>query len=531
MKYIVLILMVILMVCAMSCLNLSRNSVPDTHNNAHVFTYDFTGKATTLPVPTAEKLPSSWKGFNLLNMFYLRGRETDIPFNEKDFEMMADWGFNFARIPIDYRILIKSNDWKNMNESAMQRLDKAIEYGINHDIHICLNLHRAPGYTVATPAESANLWTQGEPQEAFTRMWGFIAARYRNVPNEYLSFNFLNEPSAVDEKTYAAVIKKAAGAIWAHNPNRVLIADGLNYANTPSKLIKELGIAQATRGYTPFSVSHYKAEWIEGAGSYFVPVWPVLLLPNYLYGFQKNEIRSVFRIEHNFNRAYNLDVNIGIVSNEARLVAKADGTIIFDRLFKSGAGKGEWTQAVYKREWNIYQNIYNKDYRINIPAGAQVITLEVTDGDWITLNNLKFSPVSPDAGVFSVTPSVTDWGLVIPSVRVDANGQIDTENMPIQNREWLKNTYLKPWDELVKSGGGAMVGEWGAHNRTPHDVVLRWMEDNLINYKEADMGWALWNLNGSFGIINSGRDDVQYEDYNGYKLDREMLSLLQKYLD
>ncbi|MDR0300926.1 MAG: glycoside hydrolase family 5 protein [Treponema sp.] len=360
----------------MSCINFFRKN----KNNANIFTYDFAGKTTALPVPTAEKLPSSWKGFNLLNMFYFKGRQSDIPFDEKDFKMMSEWGFNFARIPVDYRILIKSNDWNNMNETAMQRLDKAVEFGIKHDIHICLNLHRAPGFTVATPAETANLWTQAEPQAAFARMWAFFAARYKNVPNEYLSFNFVNEPTGVDEKTYADVIKIAANAIRAHDPNRILIADGLDYGTIPCYMIKDLGIAQATRGYAPHPLTHYKAGWVEGADKYPLPAWP-----------------------------------------------------------------------------NV------------------------------------------------------------------------TENAPEQNREWLKNT-LKPWNDLAKSGSGVVVGEWGSHNKTPHDVVLRWMEDNLIIFKEAGLGWALWNLSGSFGVLNSGRDDVQYENYNGYKLDRKMLTLLQKYL-
>jgi aryl-phospho-beta-D-glucosidase BglC (GH1 family) len=539
MKHIALIL--IIMVFAIPLLSFSGKNDP-AENNINIFTYDFTSKETTLPVPTAGKLPSSWKGFNLLNMFYLRGQGMDMPFNEREFKLMSDWGFNFARIPIDYRILIRSNNWNNMDESAMKRLDKAVEYGIKYDIHICLNLHRAPGYTVASPAETTNLWTQASPQEAFARMWGFIAERYKNVPNEYLSFNFLNEPSNIDEKTYADVVKKAAGAIRAHSPNRILIADGLEYGNIPSNLIKELGIAQATRGYTPSSVTHYKADWVEGSDNFALPEWPAFLLPKYLYGLQKNDVpRSAFRIEHDFNMSYNLDVNVGIVSGEARLIVKADGVIIYDRLFKSGTGRGEWTQAVYNREWNIYQNIFNKDYRVDIPSGAKIITLEVTDGDWMTVNDLKFSPVGKAAGsgtvageparTFSVTPNVPDWGAVIPLVKITANGQVVIENAHIQNREWLKNTYIKAWDELIKSGGGAMVGEWGAHNRTPHDVVLRWMEDNLINFKEAGMGWALWNLNGSFGILNSGRDDVKYENYSGYKLDRKMLNLLQKYLD
>jgi endoglucanase len=72
-----------------------------------------------------------------------------------------------------------------------------------------------------------------------------------------------------------------------------------------------------------------------------------------------------------------------------------------------------------------------------------------------------------------------------------------------------------------------MVGEFGAHNRTPHEVVLAWMRDCLDAWKQADWGWALWNYRGSFGILDSDRSDVSYETWRGHKLDRAMLQLLQ----
>ncbi|MDD3546038.1 MAG: glycoside hydrolase, partial [Kiritimatiellae bacterium] len=74
-----------------------------------------------------------------------------------------------------------------------------------------------------------------------------------------------------------------------------------------------------------------------------------------------------------------------------------------------------------------------------------------------------------------------------------------------------------------------MVGEFGAFNHTPHDIVLAWMEDNLKLWREHGLGWALWNFRGAFGILDSGRADVQYEDFHGHKLDRKMLNLLLKY--
>ncbi|HEY5040068.1 MAG TPA: glycoside hydrolase, partial [bacterium] len=82
---------------------------------------------------------------------------------------------------------------------------------------------------------------------------------------------------------------------------------------------------------------------------------------------------------------------------------------------------------------------------------------------------------------------------------------------------------------LEAKGVGVIVGEWGSYNKTPHEVALRWMEDCLQNWQEAGWGWALWNFKGEFGVMDSHRADVQYEDFQGHQLDRKMLELLQKY--
>jgi hypothetical protein len=495
-------------------------------NSENTPSFEYIDKTTDLPVPTAERLPSTWKGFNLLNMFYLGGSDNDSAFREEDFKIISEWGFNFVRIPMDYRIWIRANNWNNINEAAIKRIDRAVEYGIKYDIHVCLNFHRAPGYTVASPSETTDLWTQERPQDAFAQMWGYFAERYKDIPNEYLSFNFVNEPPDIDEAVYAAVIGKAAAAIRAHDPDRLLIADGLAWGRKPSNLIKELGIAQASRGYEPFSLTHYKAEWVEGSENYPLPTWPVFMIPRYLYSPAKSDVpRSVYSIEHDFNGAYNLDVNVGIVSHEARLIVKADGRTIYDRLFRSAAGAGEWTTVVYKSEWNIYQNVYNRDYRVEIPSGTKLLTLEITEGDWMTLNDMKFTPASRTGRAFSITPNSPDWGAVIPPVKIDADGQIVMDGANIQNREWLR-VHFKPWADLVKSGGGAMIGEWGTYNKTPGDVVMAWMEDSLEVFKEAGLGWALWNLHGSFGVLNNGRAGTNIESFKGYRLDRNMLNLL-----
>ena len=100
---------------------------------------------------------------------------------------------------------------------------------------------------------------------------------------------------------------------------------------------------------------------------------------------------------------------------------------------------------------------------------------------------------------------------------------------PVEDRRWLWERTIVPWHEAQARGMGVMVGEFGCHHHAPHDVVLAWMEDCLANWQQAGWGWALWNLSGEFGVFDSGRQDVDYEDFHGRQLDRKMLELLQRY--
>jgi aryl-phospho-beta-D-glucosidase BglC (GH1 family) len=84
-----------------------------------------------------------------------------------------------------------------------------------------------------------------------------------------------------------------------------------------------------------------------------------------------------------------------------------------------------------------------------------------------------------------------------------------------------------PWVQLQRQGVPVHCGECGAYNRTPHPVFLRWMADLLAVLGGHGIGWALWNFRGSFGVLDSGRPDVDYGDWQGHALDRALLDLLR----
>ncbi len=96
------------------------------------------------------------------------------------------------------------------------------------------------------------------------------------------------------------------------------------------------------------------------------------------------------------------------------------------------------------------------------------------------------------------------------------------------DRRRLEQLY-EPWVALARQGIGVHCGECGCFNQTPHPVFLAWFRDVLEILTGHNIGYALWNFRGSFGVLDSGRADVSYEDFHGHKLDRQLLALLQEF--
>lgn len=324
--------------------------------------------------PLYRRLPR-WRGFNLLEKF---NAGTHRRFVQSDFQWMSEWGFDFVRLPMDYRCWTERVDPYKLIEKVLGEIDEAIELGRKYGVHVSLNLHRAPGYTVAQPPEKLDLWTSEEAQKQFDFQWSQFARRYRGIPSTQLSFNLVNEPARIPAERYAHVVRRVVAAIRNEDPERLVIADGLSWARDPVFELVDLRIAQSTRGYDPMPISHYQASWVRGE-RFPKPTWPL-----------------------------------------------QEGKKVFDR-------------------------------------------------------------------------------------------------------QWLLKDRIEPWKKLQAAGVGVHVGEWGAFNRTPHQVVLAWARDFLELWKEAGWGWAMWNFRGSFGILDSGRSDVAYDDFRGHKLDRKLLELLRQF--
>lgn len=358
--------------------------------------------ASQSPIPrfnSAQEISAAhiprWRGFNLQGKFSSAEHPYDGPaYDEFDFATMAEWGFDFARLPLSYWTWGSPDNWSEIREEPLKKIDQAVDLGKQYRIHINLNFHRIPGYCInGRELEPADLFTGTKAQRdkalaAGVYYWSTFARRYKGIPNERLSFDLINEPPKMRsyegylEERYVEIVKALVFAIREQDPHRLIFADGINIGQAPVLGIVDLGLVQSTRGYEPKAVSHYTATWVprDEFETMSPPTWPL----------------------------------------------------------KDDQGK-------------------------------------------------------------------------------------------IWDRSRLKLEYIDRYKPLTDRGVQIHVGEWGCFNKTPHPVALAWMEDCLSLWNQAGWGFALWNLRGSFGVIDSERADVHYENYKGRKLDRKMLELLRKY--
>lgn len=333
-----------------------------------------------------KKFPS-YKGFNLTQK--TGGIGPRKKFEEEDFEIMAEWGFDFARIPMSYWNWSSKEDWYTIDEEVMKDIDEVIEFGRQYNVHINLNFHRVPGYCInRRDLEPVDLFEDTSENmkkalDGFVYQWKYFTNRYKEISNSQLSFDLMNEPPKnTNEERYIEIVKAVVDGIKEEDPERLIIVDGKDIGRNPVLGIADLVPVQSTRGYDPMCVSHYTATWVpeDEFETFNYPTWPI----------------------------------------------KGDDGKLWDKTA-------------------------------------------------------------------------------------------------------LKQKLIERWQPLVDKGVSVHVGEWGCYNKTPHDVALSWMKDILSLWKEAGWGYAMWNLKGDFGILNSNRKDVKYEDYKGHKLDRKMLELLKEH--
>ena len=151
-------------------------------------------------------------------------------YDEFDFATIAEWGFDFARLPLSYWVWGSRDDWSVIREEPLKKIDRALDLGKQYGVHINLNFHRIPGYCInERELEPADLFTGTKAQRdkalaASVYHWKAFARRYKGIPNRRLSFDLINEPPKMRsyegylEERYVEIVQALVAAIREEDP-------------------------------------------------------------------------------------------------------------------------------------------------------------------------------------------------------------------------------------------------------------------------------------------------------------------------
>ena len=182
---------------------------------------------------------------------------------EKDFDVMAGWGLDHVRIPMDYNVLEEADG--ALSREGFDRISRAVGWCQARGLKVVLDLHKTAGYSFDADEHEGGFFHSEAYQERFYRLWEGLAERF-NDPDR-IAFELLNEvtdPSVIGE--WNRIAAECIRRIRRIAP-RSLILVGSYWNNSPLA-VKDLDQPADDRViynfhcYDPLNFTHQGATWV-----------------------------------------------------------------------------------------------------------------------------------------------------------------------------------------------------------------------------------------------------------------------------
>ncbi len=158
---------------------------------------------------------------------------------EADLREIKRLGFNFVRLPFNYRHLVNDQRPGEYAENVFAPVDQLFDWCRRHGLYVLLDMHAAPGgQNTTSPADSstgfAELWSQEPYQDRSIKLWEQMARRYGGEPS-LMGYNLLNEPitdqfgpldASAQTAAMNAFYRRLIPAIRAIDPQHCIVVEG-----------------------------------------------------------------------------------------------------------------------------------------------------------------------------------------------------------------------------------------------------------------------------------------------------------------
>ncbi len=321
------------------------------------------------------------KGINLggwLSQFDKYDRNHfDTFITEEDIRIIASWGLDHVRVPIDYFVL--ENEDGSAKTDGYEYLDKCVTWCRDNGLHMIIDLHKTYGYSFdpLDKDDKEAFFSNNADQQRFYDLWRTIARRYAS-DSDIVAYELLNEivmPSVAE--SWNAIALKAVSVIREEAPDTWVIFGGVCYNAVSSVpgLAKtdDPKVAYTFHCYEPMIFTHQGAYWVGGMPTDFRVNYPVPMdvldkmlkeLPPELAGAIDRDALAVHGPEF-FSKIFEEAVataearNIPLYCGEYGVIelASADDTIswlknINAALSKAGIGRAYWNYK--EKDFGLY---------------------------------------------------------------------------------------------------------------------------------------------------------------------------------
>lgn len=454
--------------------------------NTAVITDELLNKPSKLPEAGKHQVPY-WTGFvleakgsvNLRNDSYKEDTSGSEYFYEPQIQFLSENGFNCARTVYSLSWMSNPEDPWEINVSQLEQLDELISWGLKYDVHIMISIIGLPdrwnkekltAYPDAVADEIVNhttaLFTGGEMQKLYQAYMTLLAARYADIPTKQLSFELLAEAHVPDGdlELYASVLEPVAKAMWASNPERLLIVNDV-WKKIPEQLAA-IGCSISLHTHI-YSVNG--SQLSETFGLDYTGRWPMEYLPN---AINQTSGSIVLRSESGFNGG-TVTVYADYYNNPVRI--EADGVVIYN----SKRGDPVYTPSSFQAE---------------IPPQTKEIKITPTDEMGLQAVELK----QEGRPTLTLASHNLDWPFSnpLPTILVHDDGTTENIDEPphILDAQYVTEQYLQPWiDTAKKYNVGFLMTETCTDTEDlPLDSYLAYQSIWLEALHASQVPW-MWN--------------------------------------
>ncbi len=181
---------------------------------------------------------------------------------EKDFSIIAGWGLDHVRIPVDYNVMEADNGgWK---ADGFRRIENALKCAEKNGLKVVLDLHKTAGFSFDAGEKEDGFFVSEACQERFYRLWEEMAKHFTDPKN--VAFELLNE---VTDPSYIGAWNRISGEcirrVRRIAPDSLILVG--SYHNNAPDALKDLDAPADDRVifnfhcYDPVHFTHQGAYW------------------------------------------------------------------------------------------------------------------------------------------------------------------------------------------------------------------------------------------------------------------------------